>query len=811
MPRKIRKTRKRKGGMDRRQEVAAVMKEVLPEVPAENIAGHVEAMEEKKRFNFGMYDRKFKKHGDGLLSRGLSHAKSIADLHHTPDEKDVKDWFLENGGQSEGPFSPKEIGHAVFKDTEEQSLLDFLYYHPSRAWARRGGRRKTNRKNKTRKRKGGGGEGDKHDEKAVESEMLGWKPGSRVLPDKVSDNILLQRKILMLEDAIQATTERPRYPYNKNGLESFQERRRNPNAHTESLHPLGRSVKLAVTKTEGSDAPERSGDSDYQKVMVAFSSPPDYEIGAPKWLAGKDFVKNHPFLIGDIIYISAPSPNKEKYEQVLGKITNFEEKFIPYTEIPEGAIANMGVGTSLVPYIYDESWNKLRNERGQPIAKYHGSVAEDMWTDPEHAAIAAEERAKNPPGMYVLEISYDSNRPPGDSGLIDKYNAFLYRNERGVDFDYYGYGPYNAAQAYVYTKLADRKARLKELKAELAKGKRQKKSIPDDGSGAGPGKVKGGRRKTRKYRGGGDRDESVREEMSGWQPGFDHPDQSVPYHVLQNITEHLQAQEEANPRYRFPYPPRVFKQTMDKVEEPPSLCPPSFPPPPKLSEEEKNNMIIQHYTPIPDSGKTLPIEFIVSENPDTDEPFKVTYDNIGREKVIYLKAVGDIAWWDESWSNPKKFHQSFKFPRPEPVLDTPGNRVLDHPPAYDDRRGDILVAIDPFSTRDDKVIAEIGEVTRFPLSCDRHRMYTTHCFKIFFKTPKELDFTSGKPDGERRRPYELTLPPQTVIRVIRGRKIDYPPITPRETFRAPPKGGKKKKHKTHRQKKKRGRKTRKHK
>ncbi len=361
--------------------------------------------------------------------------------------------------------------------------------------------------NKTRKRKGGAGDDDKHDEKAVESEMLGWKPGCRVLPDNVADIILLQRKILMLEDAIKATTKRPRYPYSENGLESFKESREYPNAHTESLHAAGKSVKLAVTKTAGSDAPERSGDSDYQKVMVAFRSPPDYETGAPKWLAGKDFVKNHPFLIGDTIYISAPSPNKEKYEQVLGKITNFEEKFIPYTEIPEGAIANMGVGTSLVPYVYDESYKKIRNEKGQPLAKYHDSVAEDMWPDPAHAAIVAKERAKNPPGMYVLEISYDSNRPPGDSGLIDKYNAFLYNNEPGVAFDYQGYGPYNAAQAYVYTKLADRKARLKELKAALAEcktGTTQKRSIPDDGSGAGPGKVKppkgGRRRKTKRKR-----------------------------------------------------------------------------------------------------------------------------------------------------------------------------------------------------------------------------------------------------------------------------------------------------------------------
>ena len=490
---------------------------------------------------------------------------------------------------------------------------------------------KLNEKRKTRKRKGGGGDDDKHDEKAVESEMLGWKPGSRVLPDKVSDNILLQRKILMLEDAIKATTERPRYPYNENGLESFQDRPY-PNAHTESLHAKGESVKLAVTKTEGSDAPERSGDSDYQKVMVAFSSPPDYERGGPKWLAGKDFVKNHPFLIGDTIYISAPSPNKEKYEQVLGKITNFEEKFIPYTEIPEGAIANIGVGTPLVPYVYDASWNRIRNERGQAIAKYHDSVAEDMWPDPEHAAIVAEERAKNPPGIYVLEISYDSNRPSGTADLLIN-TTFLYRNERGVEFDYHGYGPYNAAQAYVYTKLADRKARLKELKAALAEGKTgttQKKPIPDDGSGAGPGKVKGGGRKTRKRKGGGDRDESVREEMSGWQPGFDHPDQSVPHNVLRNITEHLQAQEEANPRYRFPYPPRVFKQTMDKVEEAPPL---SYPLLLKLSEEQKNNMIIRihRYT----DEEKFTIKFIVNENdPETGTPFKITYGDAGREKFI---------------------------------------------------------------------------------------------------------------------------------------------------------------------------------
>lgn len=303
------------------------------------------------------------------------------------------------------------------------------------------------------------------------------------------------------------------------------------------------------------------------------------------------------------------------------------------------------------------------------------------------------------------------------------------------------------------------------------------------------------------------RDESVREEMSGWQPGFDHPDQSVPHHVLENITEHLEAQEEAevNPRYRFPYPPRILKQTMDKVEEPPPLA---YPPPPQLTEEEKNNMIIQHYTGIPDSGKILPMHFSVMENdPETGTPFKVTYDEAGRIQFLHLKAVGDVPRWDESWFQPKIFHQSFKFPRPAPVLDNPGNRILETAaPPYDNRRGDILVAVDPFSTRNDKVIAEIGEVIRSPMSCIPG-YNTTHCFKIIFNTPKELDFTSGKPDGERRRPYELTLPPHTIIRVIRGRKKDYPPVTPHETFRPPPKGGKKKKRKTRRHKKPKRKKT----
>ena len=228
---------------------------------------------------------------------------------------------------------------------------------------------------------------------------------------------------------------------------------------------------------------------------------------------------------------------------------------------------------------------------------------------------------------------------------------------------------------------------------------------------------------------------------------------------------------------------------MDKVEEPPPL---SYPLLLKLSEEQKNNMIIQQYTSIPDSGKILPMKFIVSENnPRTGAPFKVTYGDAGKIQFLHLKAVGNVPYWDESWLEPKRFHQSFKFPRPAPVLHTPGNRVLDHPPKYDDRRGDILVAIDPFSKRDDKVIVEIGEVTGSPMSCS-HLRYTTHCFKIFFKTPKELDFTSGQPDGERGRPYELTLPPQTVIRVIRGRKADYPPVTPRETFREPSTGGRRK-------------------
>ena len=302
----------------------------------------------------------------------------------------------------------------------------------------------------------------------------------------------------------------------------------------------------------------------------------------------------------------------------------------------------------------------------------------------------------------------------------------------------------------------------------------QKISISDDGSG--PDKVKGG---------GGGRDKSVQGEMSHWQPGSD---RTLPPHVLRNITDHLQAQEEGNPRYgfiRFPSP--VLKQTMDKVEEPPPL---SYPPPPKLSEEQKNNMIIQQYTSIPDSGKILPMKFIVSENdPRTGSPFKVTYGDAGRIQFLHLKAVGDVPYWDESWLEPKRFHQSFKFPRPAPVLDDGWKRQYGSDvPAYNapDRRGDILVAIDPFSKRDDKVIAEIGEVIRFPMSCDPHRIYTTHCFKINFNTPKELDFTSGQSDGERRRPYELTLPPQTVIRVIRGRKTDYPPMTPRETFREPP-------------------------
>ena len=100
--------------------------------------------------------------------------------------------------------------------------------------------------------------------------------------------------------------------------------------------------------------------------------------------------------------------------------------------------------------------------------------------------------------------------------------------------------------------------------------------------------------------------------MSGWQPGTDHPGQSLPDHVLRNITGHVKAQEEADPRYSFiRFPSPVLKQTMDEVEEPPSLCPPSFPPPPELSEEQKNNMIIQQYTSIPDSGKILPMKFIV--------------------------------------------------------------------------------------------------------------------------------------------------------------------------------------------------------
>lgn len=287
-------------------------------------------------------------------------------------------------------------------------------------------------------------------------------------------------------------------------------------------------------------------------------------------------------------------------------------------------------------------------------------------------------------------------------------------------------------------------------------------------------KRKGGTKKTRK---GGGRDESVQQAMSDWQAGFDHPDRTLPHNVLRNITDHLQEQEEADPRYSFiRFPSPVLKQTMDKVEEPPPL---SYPLLLKLSEEQKNNMIIQQYTSIPDSGKILPMKFIVSENdPRTGTPFKVTYGDAGRIQSLHLKAVGNVPYWDESWLEPKRFHQSFKFPRPAPVLHTPGNRVLDHPPKYDDRRGDILVAIDPFSKRDDKVIVEIGEVIGSPMSCS-HLRYTTHCFKIFFKTPKELDFTSGKPDGERGRPYELTLPPQTVIRVIRGRKADYPPVTPR--------------------------------
>jgi hypothetical protein len=295
-------------------------------------------------------------------------------------------------------------------------------------------------------------------------------------------------------------------------------------------------------------------------------------------------------------------------------------------------------------------------------------------------------------------------------------------------------------------------------------------------------KRKGGTKKTRR---GGGRDESVQGELYGWQPGFDHPDQTLPPHVLRNITEHLHAIE-ANPSNElFLKPPRVFKQTMDEVEEPPPLA---YPPLPKLSEEQKNNMIIQQYTSIPDSGKILPMKFIVSENdPRTGTPFKVYYGDAGRIQFLHLKAVGDVPWWDESWLEPKRFHQSYKFPRPAPVIDDARRRIYGpDTPAYDNRRGDILVAIDPSSKRDDKVIAEIGEVIRFPMSCDPHRIYTTHCFKINFNTPKELDFTTGKPDGERRRPYWITLPPQTVIRVIRGRKKDYPPITPRDTFREPP-------------------------
>ena len=96
--------------------------------------------------------------------------------------------------------------------------------------------------------------------------------------------------------------------------------------------------------------------------------------------------------------------------------------------------------------------------------------------------------------------------------------------------------------------------------------------------------------------------------MSDWQPVSD---RTLPPLVLRNITDHLKAQEEADPRYSFiRFPSPVLKQTMDKVEEPPPLA---LPPIPQLTEEQKNNMIIQQYKSIPDSGKILPMKFIVSE------------------------------------------------------------------------------------------------------------------------------------------------------------------------------------------------------
>jgi len=168
-------------------------------------------IEEKKRFNFGIYDRKFKKDDDGLWSRGLSDAKSIADLHNTPTEKDVKDWYLENGDQREGPFSPKEIGHAAFTDTEDKSLFDFLYHHPSRAWARGGGR-------KTRKLRGGNP--DEERKKQVEELMKKWQPveGKGPLPETAAN--LTAKKTVELEKAQREKEELERI------LQEIEEERR---------------------------------------------------------------------------------------------------------------------------------------------------------------------------------------------------------------------------------------------------------------------------------------------------------------------------------------------------------------------------------------------------------------------------------------------------------------------------------------------------------------------------------------------------------------------------------------------------------
>jgi hypothetical protein len=256
--------------------------------------------------------------------------------------------------------------------------------------------------------------------------------GEGGLPDFVARQVVKERIEAHISDLTKKQRLDADYPYGSYFQEG--EISESEKGYYKSKHKGGTLIELLKTKKSGSDSPDRKGDDDYLKIYVTIHTR-DNAIDS-----GQRFFDNHPFITGDKLYIR--DPNDKGREQLLGTITKFSKKFVPYTDLGEDINIRR---------------NFYQKKDGKPDFQFSLRTG---YGYPEPTKEVTAERTKQTkaggPGIYALEIQYENDGQP----LVNTYKL-----ARGVPKgDYLGLNSGTVLPTTVYTKNSDREEYLTELR-----------------------------------------------------------------------------------------------------------------------------------------------------------------------------------------------------------------------------------------------------------------------------------------------------------------------------------------------------------